>query len=206
MAPPLPSCPGEVALRRFVWSQDARFPLVLARWSVAMARLHEVPGCRLVSVENHPEEGVVVSVCGCRRGGRCPSCGKPSTAGHGTYHRRPADLPSLGQAVRLDLAVRRLRCTNPSCARRTFCLQPPALLAPRARRTRRLAQAQQRVGFATSALAGARLLARLAMPASGSTVLRLMHAAPLPQTGRPHVIGVDDWAWRRGRSWGTLVV
>jgi hypothetical protein len=44
------------------------------------------------------------------------------------------------------------------------------------------------------------------MPASGSTVLRLMHAAPLPQTGRPHVIGVDDWAWRRGRSWGTLVV
>ena len=69
-----------------------------------------------------------------------------------------------------------------------------------------LAQAQQQVGFATGALAGARLLTRLARPASGSTVLRLMHAAPLPRTGRPHVIGIDDWAWRRGRRWGTLVV
>ena len=171
-----------------------------------MARLHDVPGCRLVSVENHPEDGIVVGVRGLRRGGRCPSCGKPSTAGHGTHHRRPADLPSLGQTVRLDLAVRRLRCTNPSCARRTFCLQVPTLLAPRARRTRRLAQAQQRVGFATSALAGARLLTRLAMPTSGSTVLRLMHAAPLPRIGPLRAIGVDDWAWRRGRSWGTLVV
>ena len=171
-----------------------------------MAKLHEVPGCRLVSVENYPEEGIVVGVCGRRRSGRCPSCGRPSTAGHGTYHRRPADLPSLGQTVQLDLSVRRLRCTNPSCARRTFCLQVPTLLAPRARRTRRLTQAQQRVGFATSALAGARLLARLAMPTSGSTVLRLMHAAPLPRIGRPRAIGVDDWAWRRGRSWGTLVV
>jgi hypothetical protein len=44
------------------------------------------------------------------------------------------------------------------------------------------------------------------MPASGSTVLRLMHAAPLPQTELAPVIGVDDWAWRRGRSWGTIVV
>jgi transposase len=171
-----------------------------------VARLHEVPGCRLVSVENYPKDGIVVGVRGLRRGGRCPSCGQQSTAGHGTHYRHPADLPSLGQAVRLDLAVRRLRCTNPSCARRTFCLQLPTLLAPRARRTRRLAQAQQRVGFATSALAGARLLARLAMPASGSTLLRLMHAAPLPRMGRSRAIGVDDWAWHRGRSWGTLVV
>src|SRR5215211_7624345 len=112
-----------------------------------MAKLHEVPGCRLVSVENHPKAGLV--------------------------------------------AVRRLRCTNPSCARRTFCLPITRLLAPRARRTRRLAQAQQQVGFATSALAGACLLARLAMPTSGSTVLRLMHAAPLPRIGQLRAVGVD---------------
>jgi transposase len=122
-----------------------------------MAKLHEVPGCRLLSAKNHPKAGLVVGVRGCRRSGRCPSCGTSSTADHGTYHRHPADLPSLGQAVRLDLAVRRLRCTNPSCARRTFASRSQKLLA---RRTRRLAQAQQQVDFATSALAGARLLAR----------------------------------------------
>ena len=81
-----------------------------------------------------------------------------------------------------------------------------SLLAPRARRIRRLAKAQQCVGLATNARAGARLLAGLAMPASGPTLLRLMHAAPLPGVARPRAIGVDDWAWRRGRAWGTLVV
>ncbi|GJE45645.1 ISL3 family transposase ISMno30 [Methylobacterium soli] len=171
-----------------------------------MAKLYEVPGCRLLSVENGPEAGVVMRVRGRRCEGRCPACGTPSTAGHGHYQRHPADLPSLGRAVRLDLAVRRLRCLNPSCSRRTFCLPVSTLLAPHARRTRRLANAQQCVGLATNARAGARLLAGLAMPASGSTLLRLTHAAPLPGVARPRAIGVDDWAWRRGRAWGTLVV
>ena len=82
----------------------------------------------------------------------------------------------------------------------------PVLLAPRARRTRRLAEAQRRIGFATSALAGARLSGALAMAVSASTVLRLMHGAPPPRATAPRVIGVDDWAWRKGRSWGSIIV
>lgn len=165
-----------------------------------MARLHEVPGCRVLSIEDGPEAGVVMHVRGCRCAGRCPDCGTLSTARHGSYQRHPADLPSLGRAVRLDLTVRRLRCLNPSCPRRTFCLPASSLLAPHARRTRRLAKAQQRVGLAINARAGARLLANLSMPASASTLLRLMHAAPLPRVARALAIGVDDWAWRRGRA------
>ena len=171
-----------------------------------MARLHEVPGCRVLSIEDGHEASVVMHVRGCRCAGRCPVCGTLSTARHGSYQRHPADLPSLGRAVRLDLTVRRLRCLNPSCPRRTFCLPAPSLLAPHARRTRRLAKAQQRVGLAINARAGARLLANLSMPASASTLLRLMHAAPMPRVARARAIGVDDWAWRRGRAWGTLVV
>lgn len=171
-----------------------------------MKRVHELPGCQLLSIENTPEAGVLMRVRARRREGRCPACGTLSTAGHGCYRRHPCDLPSLGRVVQLDLSVRRLRCLNPSCSRRTFCLPVPMLLAPRVRRTRRLAKAQQRVALATNARAGARLLACLAMPASGSTLLRLMHAAPLPTAGRPRAIGVDDWAWRRGRAWGTLIV
>lgn len=95
-----------------------------------MARLHEVPGCRLLSIENRPDAGVVMRVRGRRCAGRCPGCGTPSTASHGSYQRHPADLPSLGRAVRLDVIVRRLRCLNPSCSRRTFCLPVSSLLAP----------------------------------------------------------------------------
>lgn len=170
-----------------------------------MARLHEVPGCRVLSIEDGPEAGVVMHVRGCRCAGRCPDCCTLSTARHGSYQRHPVDLPSLGRAVQLDLTVRRLRCLNPSCPR-AFCSPASSLLAPHARRTRRVAKAQQRVGLAINARAGARLLANLSMPASASTLLRLMHAAPLPRVARARAIGVDDWAWRRGRAWGTLVV
>ena len=94
--------------------------------------------------------------------------------------------------MRLDLEVCRLGCVNAAYPRRSFVEQIPFLVAPRARRTRRLAEAQGRIGFATSVAAGARPARTLAMPASASTVLRLMHAAPVPQVGVPRAIGVDD--------------
>jgi len=77
---------------------------------------------------------------------------------------------------------------------------------PHARRTRRLAEAQARVGAALGGKGGARLLAHLAMPASTDTVLRLIRRSPLPEQERPRVVGVDDWAVRRGRTYGTIVV
>lgn len=171
-----------------------------------MTSMLEVPGCQVTAVVDGSDGGIVLRVRGRRGGGRCPGCGWPSHAGHGSYRRHPADLPALGRRVRLDLEVRRFRCLNAACPRRTFAGHVPILLAPQARRTKRLSEALRRIGFATSALAGARLSKALAMPASASTVLRLMHAAPLPRATAPRAIGVDDWAWRKGQSWGTIIV
>ena len=96
-----------------------------------------------------------------------------SWAVHSRYHRRPADLPSLGCAVRVTLRVRRFYCCNAVCPRRTFAERVSQLVAPFARRTRRLAEAQGQTGAALGGEAGARLLSRLFMPASADTVLRL---------------------------------
>jgi len=125
---------------------------------------------------------------------------------HSRYYRRPADLPSLGRAVRVSLRVRRFYCCNAACPRQTFAEPVSQLVAPFARRTRRLAEAQGRTGAALGGEAGARLLSRLAMPANADTVLRLLKRLPLPRETEPRVIGVDDWAKRRGRSYGTIVV
>ena len=129
-----------------------------------------------------------------------------SRAVHSRYRRHPADLPSLGREVRVSLRVRRFYCRNVACPRQTFAERVAQLVAPFARRTRRLAEAQGRTDAALGGEAGARLLSRLSMPASADTVLRLLNRLPLPLPTGPRVIGVDDWAKRKGHSYGTIVV
>ncbi len=67
-------------------------------------------------------------------------------------------------------------------------------------RTARLADAQRRIALSASGEGGARLASALAMPVSGDTMLRLIRAAPLPEAPPPRVVGIDDWAWRRGQA------
>jgi transposase len=125
---------------------------------------------------------------------------------HSRYRRRAADLPALGRMVRVGLHVRRFYGRNAACARRTFVERLPELVAPYARRTRRLAEAQTRLGLALGGEAGARLLSRLAMPASAATVLRLVGELPPPERDLPRAVAVDDWAVRKGRTYGTILV
>jgi transposase len=112
----------------------------------------------------------------------------------------------MGRAVRLCLRVRRFYCHSSACQRRTFVEPLRKLLPPRARRTRRLARAQARIGLALGGEAGARLLPHLAMTASPDTVLRLVRGLPFPAPDAPRVVGIDDWAIRKGRTYGTLLV
>jgi transposase len=180
--------------------------LVLTPIEQSMNKLCPMPGCRVEQVMHVNPDLLHIAAHGMRPGGRCPDCGRASRAVHSTYRRHPADLPSLGRAVRIDLEVRRFSCRNSACARRTFAEQPPELVVPHARRTRRLAETQVRLGLALSGRGAAHLLAHLAMPASADTVLRLVRRLPLPAQERPRIIGVDDWAMRKGRTYGTIVV
>jgi len=153
-----------------------------------------VPGCRIERITRDGPERLHVAAHGTKPHGRCPDCGRASRAVHSHYRRCPADLPLLGSQVRVGLRVRRFYCRNTACARQTFAERLPDLVAPHARRTGRLAEAQTRVGVALGGEAGSRLMCRLAMPASAATVLRLVRRPPLPETEPPRAVGVDDWA------------
>jgi transposase len=171
-----------------------------------MNETYSIPGWRVDRVERSGSTQTVLVVRTERRGAQCPSCKQHSDAPHSTYVRRPADLPSAGREVQLELHVRRFSCRNARCERRTFAERLPRFLAPSARRTRRLARAQCAVGMTAGAETGARLLKPLAMPTSPDTLLRLMHHTPLPAQTPPQVVGVDDWASCKGRTYGSILV
>lgn len=136
----------------------------------------------------------------------CPLCRRPSARVHSRYSRHLGDLPWQGRIGELHLQVRRFRCAAADCARSIFAEPLPTVAAPRVRRTRRLAEAQRAIALSAGGNPGARLSTRLAMPVSGDTLLRLIRAVPVAPVSTPRIIGIDDWAWRRGKRYGTIVV
>ena len=152
------------------------------------------------------DSGLILTASSTQLNANCPHCDTPSTRISGWYRRKPADLPCMGRFVQLHLRVRRFVCDNEACACRTFGERFPAFVLPYARRTARLTCQQQQVGFAVGGEAGARLLNHLGMPASPDTLLRQVRNAPEQEVDTPRILGVDDWAFRKGQYYGTILV
>ncbi len=164
-----------------------------------------LPGCQIQSVAVDKLQ-LVVQAQTVTGESCCPDCHQKSTRVHSYRERRLRDLPVNCYSVQLRFRVRRFRCTNANCLRQTWTETIPEILERYTRRTQRLPQSLWHIAYALGGKPGNRLAIQLRMPTSRDTLLRILRASPHPQPAPPRIIGIDDWAKRKGQRYGTIIV
>lgn len=149
---------------------------------------------------------ILIAVRSTQSSNACPICEISSQRIHSHYRRKLADCSWADYEIALHLTVRKFFCDNPACERRIFTERLPSVMAPWAQRTQRLGQQLYEIALRLGGMAGAKLSQKLHCGVSRNTLLRLLIKQPLPTYTNPTTLGVDDFAFRKRQTYGTILV
>lgn len=136
---------------------------------------------------------------------KCPICGHFSSSVHDHYHRKITDLPVFQNTTTLFLKTRKFKCKNYSCHRKVFSEQT-SHIKRYSRRTIRVSQLLDSLSIELTGKHGSQLSKLLYLSVSCSTVTRIALKQELPVINQPAILGVDDWAFRKGVNYGTVLI
>lgn len=138
----------------------------------------------------------------------CPYCGASTSKYHSTYERTLQDLPVLGKKTVIKLKAHKYYCMNDECITKQFCETVDDFCSCQRRMTTRLEDFIAILAVNSSCEGAARICKYMGITTNGDSIIRLLllKCDKLPEFKAGFAIGVDDWAYKKGQTYGTIIV